>query len=110
MLSQLPRIWFSTHAITSIPGHKPPAFSDNAVGRYAGSLFTAASKAESLNLVLDDMKHLQSVIKAEESFREFLKNTAMKRREQRGVIGTFAPENYSEVTVNFLDTLIEAGR
>ncbi len=45
-----------------IQGHKPPAIADNAAGRYAGSLFTAASKNEALDVVLKDLTHLHKVI------------------------------------------------
>ena len=64
-------------------GHKPPSIADTAAGRYAGSLFTSASRQESLQFVLDDVQHLQEVIKAEPSFAEFLKNSSIKRTQQR---------------------------
>lgn len=35
---------FSTQGVQSIQGHKPPAIADTPAGRYAGSLFTSASK------------------------------------------------------------------
>lgn len=45
-----------------ISGHKPPAIADTAAGRYAGSLFTAASKNEALDVILRDLTHLGKVI------------------------------------------------
>lgn len=44
-------------------GHKPPAITDTPSGRYAGSLFTAASKSQALQSVLTDLTHLRDVIK-----------------------------------------------
>lgn len=36
-------------------GHKPPVYEDSVHGKYAGVLFTSASKSESLFNVLKDM-------------------------------------------------------
>lgn len=66
-----------------ISGHKPPALTDNPAGRYAGSLFSAASHKEQLQTVLEDLTHLRGVIHAEPSFREVLKNSAVKRNKQK---------------------------
>lgn len=92
------------------PGHKPPTIADTAAGRYAGSLFTSASKSEALQIVLKDIKHLSQVIQAEPSFKEFLKNSAIKRAQQREVIDCFAKGNYHDLTLNMLGAVIEAGR
>lgn len=83
---------------------------DTPAGRYAGSLFTAASKSEVLQTVLTDLTHLHKVIQAEPSFKEFLKNSAIKRVQQRQVIDSFAIKNYHEITNNFLSTVIDTGR
>ena len=91
-------------------GHKPPAFTDTASGRYAGSLFTAASKSKALQSVLDDLTHLREVLRASPEFREVLKNSSVRRSKQREIFATFAPQNYSEITQRFIDTVIEAGR
>ena len=97
----------STRLIT---GHKPPAIADNVAGRYAGSLFSAASKNEALDVVLKDLTHLNKVVAVEPLIREFLKNSAIKRNQQKEVIASFAPQQYHQVTNNFLNTLIESGR
>jgi hypothetical protein len=67
--SYLPRYFFAVEAVKSVPGnshftpgHKPPAIADSAPGRYAGSLFTSASKFEALDVVLKDLTHLSKVI------------------------------------------------
>ena len=91
-------------------GHKPPTIADTPAGRYAGSLFTAASKNEALQTVLGDLTHLGKVIQAEPNIREFLKNSAIKRTQQREVINSFAKDNYHQITINFLETVIDTGR
>ncbi len=67
--SYIPRFFFAIEAIKSVPGksilisgHKPPALADSAPGRYAGALFTSASKFEALDVVLKDLTHLSKVI------------------------------------------------
>jgi hypothetical protein len=63
--------YFSTQALgaQSVPGikfikigHKPPVLNDTPAGRYAGSLFSAASKKQALQSVLSDLHHLNEVI------------------------------------------------
>lgn len=95
---------------TLTSGHKPPAIADNVAGRYAGSLFSAASKNEALDVVLRDLTHLNKVVAVEPLIREFLKNSAIKRNQQKEVIASFAPQQYHQITNNFLNTLIESGR
>ena len=68
--------------ISSVPGNKPPAFEDSVPGKYAGVLFGVASEQESLNHVLNDMKFFKDLYSKSEEFRNFLGNTAFKRKEQ----------------------------
>lgn len=91
-------------------GHKAPAIADTVHGRYAGALFTSASKSEALQTVLSDLTHLGKVIESDENIREFLKNSAIKRTQQREVFDSFAKDNYCQITNNFIDTVIESGR
>lgn len=64
-------------------GHKPPAITDTPSGRYAGSLFSAASKSSALQTVADDLTHLRSVIKESAPFREILKNSSVRRNKHK---------------------------
>lgn len=64
-------------------GHRPPALADTAAGRYAGSLFTSASRSEALQSVLTDLHHLQKVIQSDANIKLFLKNSAIKRAHQK---------------------------
>jgi hypothetical protein len=45
-------------------GHKAPSIADTPAGRYAGSLFTSASKTQALQTVLEDLTHLNKVIQS----------------------------------------------
>jgi F0F1-type ATP synthase delta subunit len=60
--------------------------------------------------VLDDLTHLREVLRASPEFREVLKNSSVRRSKQREIFASFAPQNYSEITQRFIDTVIEAGR
>jgi hypothetical protein len=55
IFSRLSRVQFLFSKIQSVPGHKPPGLADNPSGRYAGSLFTAASKSNALSDVKADL-------------------------------------------------------
>jgi len=73
-------------------------------------LFTSASKTESLQTVLSDLTHLGKVIDSDPNIKEFFKNSAIKKRQQREVFDSFAKDSYSQITNQFIDTVIEAGR
>ena len=96
--------------IPTYSGHTAPAVTDTPSGRYAGSLFSAASQNQALHTVLEDLTHLREVIRATPEFREVLKNSAVRRSKQREIFASFAPESYHKITINFIDTVVEAGR
>ena len=67
--SLIPRFFFAADSVKSVEGnstykqgHKTPVLADNVAGRYAGALFTAASKNEALDVVLADLNNLNKVI------------------------------------------------
>ena len=91
-------------------GHKAPAIADSPAGRYAGALFTAASKSEALQTVLSDLTHLGKVIDQDSNIKEFFKNSAIKRKQQKEVFSAFAQDSYSQITNQFIDTVIDSGR
>ena len=62
-LGSLSRVIFNVSAIKSVPGHRPPRKEDNPSGRYAGSLFSAASQKEQLDTVQEDLEWLQKLLK-----------------------------------------------
>jgi hypothetical protein len=69
MLNRLSRFCRFFSEIQSVEGHKPPAFTDQSSGRYAGSLFSAASRSNALSFVKHDLEHLGEVIKTSGPFR-----------------------------------------
>lgn len=109
-LSSSLRFGFAEGAQQSVPGHKAPSITDKPAGRYASSLFSAASKNECLQTVLEDMSHLQQLIKSQENFKVLLKNASIKRKQFREIFELFAPQNYHPTTVNLINSLTEAGR
>lgn len=60
--------------------------------------------------MLTDLSHLREVIKESSEFREVLKNSSVRRSKQREIFGAFAPQTYHQITNNFIETVIEAGR
>jgi F0F1-type ATP synthase delta subunit len=63
-----------------------------------------------LQSCLEDLTHLREILKESSSFREILKNSAVSRNKQREIFASFAPLNYHQTTLNFIETVIEAGR
>jgi len=49
-------------------------------------------------------------MKESPTFREVLKNSAVRRNKQKEIFETFAPQSYNELTINFINVIIEAGR
>lgn len=56
------------------------------------------------------MRYLDGVVKESSTFRDFIKNSAIKKAKQREVIDSFGLGGLSQVSLNFLYNLIDAGR
>jgi hypothetical protein len=69
MFSKLARFSRYFSEVQSVPNHKPPAFTDIPSGRYAGSLFSAASRNNALKDVKNDLENLRDILKASPAFR-----------------------------------------
>lgn len=93
-------------AIDSVPEHRPPVVEETVEGRYAGVLFTLASRAEQLSVIQQDMEMLSQLIKQSDAFRGFLVNTSTKKAEFQQVFEQING-SFDELTVNFLDAVIE---
>lgn len=63
--------------IASAPDHKPPSFEDTIEGRYAASLFIAASQSGKLFECYEDMVYLNALYKNCEHFRLFTENNGI---------------------------------
>ena len=89
----------------------PPSNEDTIEGRYAGVLFTHASKNKSLYAVYEDIKYLRELYTHCESFRLFTENQGVGAKEIRQLndaLRETAP--FSEVTLKFLEVCAENKR
>ena len=87
--------------INSVKDNKPPLKEENVSGRYAGVLFTIASKNEALSKVNDDMVYITELINNSYEFNSFLRNSAAKRSEHQYVLEGIYPQ-VEDITVQFL--------
>ncbi len=97
--------------VESAPDHKAPSSEDTIEGRYAGVLFTFASKEGQLYNVYEDIKYLQELYLNCETFRLFTENQGVGKKEIdqfNKVLQETAP--FSAVTVKFLEVLAENKR
>ena len=56
--------------------------------------------------MLKDLNHFKKVIASDKIIQDFLKNTAIKRNQQRDIIGSVVKDNYNQLTMNFIESLI----
>jgi len=94
---------------------QPPVIPPGLAGKYAGALFSAASKKDSkvLTQVESDLNSLQQLIKSSPEVATFLNNPTLAASEKASgmkdllnKVGT----NASDYTKNFLNVLAENGR
>lgn len=97
--------------VDSTPDDQPPSQEDTIEGRYAGVLFTHASKAGALYTVYEDIKYLRELYTHCESFRLFTENQGVGIKEinqLNDALRQTAP--FSEVTLKFLEVCAENKR
>ncbi|KAK9899234.1 F1 complex, OSCP/delta subunit of ATPase [Cystobasidium minutum MCA 4210] len=96
---------------------QPPVIPPGLAGKYAGALFSAASKAGSggkvLTQVESDLVSLQGLIKSSPEVATFLNNPTLAASEKasgmKDLLGKVG-SNASDYTRNFLNVLAENGR
>jgi F-type H+-transporting ATPase subunit O len=81
-------------AIESVPNHKPPVSEDTIAGRYAHTLFSAASKEKNLFRVYEDMSYLKSIYEISENFRIFTNNSGLNPNQLTGIIDDLKTKAY----------------
>lgn len=59
IFSKFTRIQAFFSKIQTVPKHKPPGLTDTVSGRYAGAIFSAASRTNALSDVKEDLLHLK---------------------------------------------------
>jgi len=107
--SQAPLFRPFSEVLKSVPDHKAPLQEESFSGRYAGVLFTIASKNEILDQINEDMEYLNQLNTESESFRNFLINTSNTRALQQEVFGTINGQ-FHQITRQFLDVVIDNKR
>ena len=99
---------FSAAAAAS---HAAPKKLHGINGRYAGAIYTAASKAGILEKVEGEMLAFNDVLKKSPAFASFLSNPTVPRGEKVAQVGSILDENkISHVTRNLFLTLSANGK
>ena len=97
--------------VDSTPDHEPPSKEDTIAGRYAGVLFTYASKQSQLYDVFEDVKYLQELFTHCETFRLFTENQGVGKKEIAELnVALKQTAPFSDVTLKFLEVLAENKR
>lgn len=60
--------------------------------------------------MLEDLTYVNDLLKQSEEFREFVKSTGAQKNHQKEVIEALAKNNLSEISLTFLNTLIDSSR
>lgn len=78
--------------------------------RYAKSLIGLSTERKSLEVVYNDMKFLQDVMKKSKEFVVVLKSPAINADKKQAIISAVAKNNIGELTTAFIKLLIQKGR
>lgn len=99
---------------TSVVGHqmvKPPIQVFGLDGRYANALYSAASKTKLLDAVEKELVKLQTTLKTDTRFNEFVLNPTLKRQLKVEAVKQIASKiQLSPPSTNLLGLLAENGR
>ena len=80
-------------------------------GKYAGALYTAASKAKSLHKVEVELSAFSEVMKKNEGFAAFFKDPTISRGDKERMVDTLTEgKKFSFITQNLLVTMAANGR
>eukprot|EP00357_Protocruzia_adherens_P019249 CAMPEP_0115015366 /NCGR_PEP_ID=MMETSP0216-20121206/26727_1 /TAXON_ID=223996 /ORGANISM="Protocruzia adherens, Strain Boccale" /LENGTH=228 /DNA_ID=CAMNT_0002385475 /DNA_START=52 /DNA_END=738 /DNA_ORIENTATION=- len=100
-----------TDSIQSVDDHKPPMYDTSIQGRYASSLFTAASQKKSLHTIFGDISEIKNLFDNSEAFRTFAFNESIKTGTQMEIIkDIFSDRKFSELTMSLFQVVIENKR
>jgi F-type H+-transporting ATPase subunit O len=90
---------------------KPPVQIFGIEGRYATALYSAASKQKTLEAVEKDMLKLQSSLKTDAKFKDFIMNPTIKRSlKADGLKAVSSKASLKTESANLLQALAENGR
>mmetsp|Transcript_15471 Transcript_15471/g.15587 ORF Transcript_15471/g.15587 Transcript_15471/m.15587 type:complete len:188 (-) Transcript_15471:12-575(-) len=79
-------------------------------GRYAGAVYTAASKAGMLTKVEEELSAFQITLKKSSGFASFLENPSIPRGEKTAKVGDIFGEKFSHITKNLFTTMAANGK
>jgi F-type H+-transporting ATPase subunit O len=86
----------------------PPSVEDTIEGRYAGVLFSCASREEALYKVYEDMRYIELLYKNSESFKLFTENAGVGSTQIRQFTDALVEvAGIQPVTVRFIEVLQE---
>lgn len=92
--------------VHSVPGNKPPTSEDSVSGRYAQTLFIAASISKELHKVNDDMLFIKDIYTTSELFRTFSANSGLNANQINHVMSEIGKSaDFTNSTIAFIDLL-----
>jgi F-type H+-transporting ATPase subunit O len=101
---------FSSKASIAV-SHEPPKKIPGSYGRYAGAMFTAASKAGMLDKVETELLSITNVISKDKGFSTFLNNPTIPRAEKQSKLRNLLEDGkFSHLTKNLIITMSANGR
>lgn len=91
--------------------HVPPKKVFGTHGKYAGALYTAASKARMLPKVELELSAFSAVLKSNEGFASFFKDPTISRGDKERMVDSLTEgKKFSYITQNLLVTMAANGR
>ena len=96
--------------VTNTIKHTPPKRLHGITGRYAGAVYTAASKAGILEKVEGELLAFSITLDRSPNFAAFLSNPTVPRGEKANLVSQIMGTKFSNVTTNLLLTLSANGR
>lgn len=97
--------------VNSVEGHKCPFSEDTISGRYAQTLFIAASKANELNAVFNDMTFIRELNQNSVSFKLFTENAGLNANQVNSFVEEMVKTgDLCKTTVKFIDLLAKNKR
>lgn len=91
--------------------HTPPKKIPGTIGRYAGALYTASSKAGNLDKVETELSAIKETLTKNVGFNNFLSNPTIARSEKVTKIDALLDDKkFSHITKNLMITLAANGR
>lgn len=91
--------------------HTPPKKIHGITGRYAGAVYTAASKVELLDKVEAELQAFKGTVEKSESLASFMENPNVSRgTKQKQLDNMLDEKKFSHITRNLLMTMAANGR